>query len=376
MRVLSINCGSSSLKHALFDVGDGRESEVARGSVDRIGEVVPDHAAAVRSLLDDMRQRGFGLPDAIGHRIVHGGTEWSAPARVDAALIAALRELTAFAPLHLPAEIRAIEAVAERWPDRPQVACFDTAFHRTLSEVAQRYALPESLHAQGLRRYGFHGLSYEYVVAELGARSLGRAVIAHLGNGASMAAVRDGKSVDTTMGFSPTGGLVMGTRLGDADPGLLVHWLELGNDARALDDLVNRRSGLLGVSGTTADVRDLLARRDRDPRAALAIDVFTWSARKWVGSMAAALGGIDTLVFTGGIGEHAAAVRAEIARGLEHLGVRLDDRRNAGNEAVIGAEGAACAVRVVKTDEERMVARHTYRLASPAPGPSASRGAR
>jgi acetate kinase len=179
-----------------------------------------------------------------------------------------------------------------------------------------------------------------------------------------MAAVRDGRSVDTTMGFSPTGGLVMGTRLGDADPGLLVHWLQPGRDAKALDDLVNRRSGLLGVSGTTADVRDLLAQRDSDPRAALAIDVFTWSARKWVGAMAATLGGIDTLVFTGGIGEHAVAVRAEIASGLEHLGVRIDEARNARSDAVVSVDGAACTVRVVKTDEERMVARHTGRLVS------------
>ena len=218
---------------------------------------------------------------------------------------------------------------------------------------------------EGLRRYGFHGLSYEYVVAEVGATALGRAVLAHLGNGASMAAVRDGRSVDTTMGFSPSGGLVMGTRLGDVDPGLLVHWLQQGHDAQALDDLVNRRSGLLGVSGTTADVRDLLALRQSDPRAALAIDVFTWSARKWVGALAAALGGLDTLVFTGGIGEHSPVVRAEIARGLEHLGVRLDEARNARSEAIVSADGAACTVRVVKTDEERMVARHTARVASP-----------
>jgi acetate kinase len=363
MRVLSINCGSSSLKHALFEVSDGHEEEIARGSVDRIGEAVPDHAAAVRSLLDDMHRRGIAPPDAVGHRIVHGGAERSAPVRVDDALLTALRALVPFAPLHLPAEIRAIEAVAERWPKRPQVACFDTAFHRTLSEVAQRYAVPEALHAQGLRRYGFHGLSYEYVVAELGARELGRAVIAHLGNGASMAAVAGGRSIDTTMGFSPSGGLVMGTRLGDVDPGLLVHFLEQGHDAQALDDLVNRRSGLLGVSGTTADVRDLLARRDHDARAALAIDVFVWNARKWTGAMAAALGGIDTLVFTGGIGEHAPVVRAEIARGLAHLGVDLDDDRNARGDGLISREGAACAVRVVKTDEERMVMRHTFRVA-------------
>ena len=363
MRVLAVNCGSSSLKHAIFDVDEGRESEVDRGTVERIGLDVPDHAAAVRSLLRDLTNRNISPPDAVGHRIVHGA-ERSAPARVDEALVASLRALVPFAPLHLPAEILAIEAVRAEWPDRPQVACFDTAFHRTLSEVAQRYALPDEGDTRGLCRYGFHGLSYEYVVAELGARDLGRAVVAHLGSGASMAAVRDGRSVDTTMGFSPSGGLVMGTRLGDVDPGLLVHWLEQGHDARALDDLVNRRSGLLGLSGTTADVRDLLARRDHDARAALAIDVFTWSARKWVGAMASVLGGIDTLVFTGGIGEHAAPVRAEIAQGLEHLGVRLDAGRNERHEGIVSAEGSPCRVRVVKTDEERMVARHTGRVAT------------
>ncbi len=364
MRVLSINCGSSSVKHALFDVEPGVEREVARGSVDRIGPAALDHATAVGALLDELERRGDPLPEAVGHRLVHGGAQLSAPARVNGALLDSLRELTPFAPLHLPAEIAAVEAVAARWPDRPQVVCFDTAFHRTLSAVAQRYALPEGEDRAGLRRYGFHGLSYEYVVAEVGAATLGRAVLAHLGSGASMAAVRDGRSVDTTMGFSPTGGLVMGTRLGDVDPGLLVHWLQQGRDARALDDLVNRRSGLLGISGSTADVRDLVDRRQTDPRAALAIDVFTWSARKWVGAMAAVLGGIDTLVFTGGIGEHAEAVRAEIAHGLEHLGVRIDSARNARSEAVVSPDGAPCTVRVVKTDEERMVARHTAQVAS------------
>ena len=366
MRVLSINCGSSSLKHALFDVDDGTEREIARGSVDRIGTKVPDHAAAVHFVLDELESQGEPLPAAIGHRVVHGGAEHTAPARVDGALLESLRALVPFAPLHLPAEISAIEAVQKRWPKRLQGACFDTAFHRTLSDVAQRYALPEEVDALGLRRYGFHGLSYEFVVGSLGAKTLGRAVLAHLGNGASMAAVRDGASVDTTMGFSPAGGLVMGTRLGDVDPGLIVHWLGLGkgHDARALDDLVNRRSGLYGISGTTSDVRDLLKQRGIDMRAALALDVFVWNARKWVGAMAVAAGGLDTLVFTGGIGEHASAIRTEIASGLEHLGVHLDRARNERHEAVISPDGAPCTVRIVTTDEERMVARHARRIAA------------
>lgn len=362
MRVLALNCGSSTLKYAAFEVDPAAEREVARGLVDRVGQAMSDHGVAVHHALDVLQDSGF-VPDAVGHRVVHGGAERSAPSRVDDALLAALDLLVPLSPLHLPPEIRAIRAIAERWPARLQVACFDTAFHRTLSEVAQRYAIPERLHAAGLRRYGFHGLSYEYVVASVGAESLGRAVIAHLGSGASMAAVRAGRAVDTTMGFTPAAGLVMGTRTGDLDPGLLVHLVSQGHDAPALDDLVNRQGGLLGLSGTTADVRSLLARRDSEPSAALALDVFAWSARKWVGAMAAALGGLDTLVFTGGIGEHAAPVRAAIAQGLDHLGVRLDTARNERSEPIVSPEGAVCTVRVVKTDEERMVARHTGTLA-------------
>ena len=366
MRVLTINCGSSSLKYAVFDADEAGEKELARGDVNRIGDVVPDHAAAMHAALDDLARRGLAPCDVVGHRVVYGGPGRSAHAAIDAAMIAELAELARFAPLHLPAEIRAIEALARRWPDCPQIACFDTVFHRTLSEVAQRYAIPEALHEAGIRRYGFHGLSYEYVVAAVGARELGRAVIAHLGSGASMAAVVEGRSVDTTMGFTPAAGLVMGTRTGDLDPGVLVYLAEQGYDARALGDLINHEGGLLGLSGTTADVRELLARRGDDSRARLALDVFVWSARKWIGAMTAALGGLDTLVFCGGIGENAAAVRAEIALGLEHIGVQIDRDRNeqAVHDAIISPDGHRCAVRIVRTDEERIVARHARRLAS------------
>jgi len=362
---LALNCGSSSLKYALFDVGPDGERLVARASVDAIGSGVRDHAQAVHAAFDRLSAAGYRAPDAVGHRLVHGGPNRSSPAIVDDALTAELAALVPFAPLHLPAELAAVRAVAERWAGLPQVACFDTSFHRTLSEVAQRYALPESLVDAGVRRYGFHGLSYEFVVASVGARELGRAVLAHLGNGASMAAVRDGVAVDTTMGFTPSGGLVMGTRAGDVDPGLAVFLARGGYDAAALDDLFNRRSGLLALSGSTADVRELLARRDRDARAALALEVFAWSARKWVGAMAAAAGGLDSLVFTGGIGEHAPTVRADIANGLEHLGVRIDPERNARGDAVVSPDGAPCRVRVVQTDEERMIARHVRRLVGP-----------
>ena len=361
MRVLSINCGSSTLKYATFDVESSDERQTARGTVERIGQAIPDHATAVHALLEDLERSGL-LPDAVGHRVVHGGALHAAPVVVDDALLTELDGLAPFAPLHLPAEIRAIRAVADRWPNRRQVACFDTAFHRTLSDVAQRYAVPESVHAAGARRYGFHGLSYEYVVGSVGAQTLGRAVVAQLGSGASMAAIRESKSVDKTMGFTPSGGLVMATRLGDVDPGLLLYLAQHGYDARALEQLVNQRAGLLGLSGTSADVRDLLARSDSDPRARLALDVFVWSARRWVGAMTASLGGIDTLVFTGGIGQHAPPVRADIARGLEYLGVHLDDERNRRGDAVVSPDGSPCVVRIVETDEERMVARHAARL--------------
>lgn len=368
MRALAINCGSSSLKYALFDVQGDRETCVVRAAVGGIGQGQgqgpADHAAATKLMLEELRRAGTAAPDVIGHRIVHGGPGRSSPELVDSALVASLRDLVPFAPLHLPPEIRAIEAAAASFPQCPQVACFDTAFHRTMPAVAERYALPDELFAAGVRRYGFHGLSYEYVVAAVGAHVLGRAVLAHLGAGASMAAVRDGRAVDTTMGFTPSGGLVMATRAGDLDPGLSVHLVARGYDARALDDLVNRRAGMLALSGATGDVRELLASRERDPRAALALDVFAWSARKWVGAMAATLGGIDSLVFTGGIGENAPTVREAIAAGLDHLGLRLDKERNLRGDPIISADASPCTVRVVRTDEERMVARHAARLVS------------
>ena len=363
-RVLAINCGSSSLKYALFDTNETEERVVDRGVVDRIGDAVPHHAAAVQATIQALATKGFSRPDVVGHRVVHGGPERSAPALVDDSLLSALRQLVPFAPLHLPAEISAIEALMVAWPGIKQVACFDTAFHRSLSETAQRYALDERLYRAGIRRYGFHGLSYEYVVAAVGADRLGRAVIAHLGSGASMVAVHDGRPVDTTMGFTPSGGLVMATRPGDIDPGIVVHLVRQGYDARSLDDLMNRSAGLLALGGT-ANMRELLARRGRDPHASLAFDVFIWSARKWVGAMAATLGGVDTLVFTGGIGENADEVRSAMAHGLEHLGVRLDDARNARGDAVVSADGSRCIVRVVRTDEERMVARHARRTVAP-----------
>ena len=255
-----------------------------------------------------------------------------------------------------------MEAVASQAPQIPQVACFDTAFHRRLPELAQRFPLPRKLFDEGLRRYGFHGLSYEYVLQELGSAAKGQGlVIAHLGNGCSLAAVRDGSPVDTSMGLTPTGGVMMGTRTGDLDPGILIYLLrEKGYDAARLERLVDAESGLLGVSELASDMKTLLAKRDSDARAAEAVAMFCRSIRKEIGAFAAVLGGLDILVFTGGIGERAPAVREEICRDLGHLGVRLDPVRNNAEEDIISAAQSACLVRVVATNEELMIARHTH----------------
>ena len=362
--VLALNCGSSSLKYALFRGDDA----LVRGTMKIGGSGPSDHAAAVEAVFEEIARRGVAHPSVVGHRLVHGGPQHVQPARVTPALMASLADAVPFAPLHLPAELRAIEAVEARFGDLPQVVCFDTSFHQTLPERAQRFALPDALFASGVRRYGFHGLSYEYLVETLEAEPLGRAVFAHLGSGASMAAIRDGRSIDTTMGFTPAGGLVMGTRAGDLDPGLLVYLLaHRGYDASAIERLVNHEAGLKALSGGTSDMRELLDRRARDARAALAVDVFCYQARKWIGALAAALGGIETLVFTGGIGEHAPEVRREICEGLDYLGVVVDEARNAqaptrAPGAIVSSDQSRCTVRVVATDEERMIARHAARL--------------
>jgi acetate kinase len=359
--VLCVNSGSSSLKSALFEV-DG----AAERAVGRVTEEVSsgDYTGALDAALASFEERGLRSPDAAGHRVVHGGPRHTEPAVIDDVVLADLRDLVPFAPLHMPAAISGIEAVGTRWPI-PQVACFDTSFHHRMPVLARRLPLPDDLWDDGVRRYGFHGLSYEYVVGTLGPARLGaRAVLAHLGNGASMAAVRDGQSVETTMGFTPAGGLVMSTRAGDLDPGVAVYLLrEKGYDADQLEQLVDRGAGLTALSGGTSDMQTLVTQRERgEPRAALAIDAFCYHARKHVGALAAVLGGMDTLVFTGGVGEHAAVVRAEICLGLEHLGVELDEGKNAAHAEVISTPSSACVVRVVPTDEDLVIARHTAAL--------------
>ncbi len=386
-RIFTINTGSSSLKVALYAVGR-EETRLLSGEVERIGISgsrlrltdahrvtlidqegdLPDHGAALEAVLAWLRGHRPDLTfDAVGHRVVHGGSHYSEPHRVAPALLAILQELVPLAPDHLPQAIQAMQAAGRAYPDLPQVACFDTAFHRRMPRTAQMYPLPRHLGDEGVVRYGFHGLSYESIIQELRAvapeEAAGRVIIAHLGNGASMAAVRGGSSIDTTMGFTPAGGLMMGTRSGDLDPGVLLYLLvERGMTPTALNELVNRQAGLLGVSGVSADMRDLLARESTDVPAAEAIALFCSQARKYLGALVAALGGLDTLVFTGGIGEHAASVRLRICEGLEFLGIRLDPRSNAAHTPVISRQGSAVTVRVMQTDEDLMIARHTKRV--------------
>ena len=384
MHILAVNRGSSSLKFALYEMGDS-EALVLKGELERDGvsnahfhvkgskgEVLQDQhlpwpsTNVTKVVADWLKEHMSGQKlGGIGHRIVQGGENFVEPQRIDRAVQSALNELVPFAPEHLPGEIEAIDGLMRDFANVPQVACFDTAFHRTMPPVAQTLGLPPE---SGLIRFGFHGLSYEYIVEEL--RRLGKhsangtkTIVAHLGNGCSMAAVRDGASIDTTMGFTPTGGLVMGTRSGDLDPGAIVYLLRKHElNADALNDLVNRKAGLLGVSGFSPDMRELLSHEQDNPRAKLAVDFFCYQAKKFLGALAAALGGVNTLVFTGGIGENAAEIRRRICAGLEFLGIQIDVPQNTANAEEISPPNAPVAVRVLKTDEELMIARHTHRL--------------
>jgi acetate kinase len=432
--ILTINSGSSSLKMALYGVHDG-ESLVLSGGAVRLGlprgrlritdaqgralldrEVgAIDHLAAFHELAGCIHQNyPAGSLAAIGHRIVHGGRRFTEPHLVNDEMIQSLEELGAIDPDHTPQAISMIKLAAANFPEVPQVACFDTAFHRHLPRFAQMYALPRQFYDDGILRYGFHGLSYEYICSELAridggiflecgdssplshrtpTQSSGdvgqtsslppessasshsrheaesplpaksRVVAAHLGNGASMAAILNGTSIDTTMGFSPVSGLVMGTRCGDLDPGAIVHLFEERKmTPEQVNALINKESGLLGVSGSSEDMQDLLKRETTDPHAAEAIQLFCYSAKKYLGAYAAALGGLDTVVFTGGIGENAATIRERICSGLDFLGININAARNNANEPLISADAALVKVRVIKTNEDLMIARHTARL--------------
>ena len=374
--VLCINSGSSSLKFAVFALGASTERRLADGAIEHAGGSAReflrkdgerierptaggDMHAALQAAFDLLDEARLPAPTLAGHRIVHGGSHHVAPERIDSSLLASLRELIPFAPLHLPSAIAAIEAVSARSPSLPQVACFDTAFHATLPEVASRCPIPDRFVEAGVRRYGFHGLSYEYIMSALGPSAPKRIVIAHLGNGASLVAVRDGRAIDTTMGLTPTGGVPMGTRTGDLDPGVmlfLARAMKLSPDELAR--VVDHESGLLAVGGTS-DMKSLIERRSSDARARLAVDLFAYGVRKAIGAFAAALGGIDLLVFTGGIGEHAPEVRAEACVGLGALGIELDAEANSRSADVISAPTSRCVVRVIATDEDRVVARHS-----------------
>jgi acetate kinase len=387
-RILTINGGSSSIKFALFEAGDSLR-RVLEGGIERIGlpeatlrakgldpadnfsrqVTAPDHTAAVDTLMDWFEERRErDAVSAVGHRVVHGGPKYANAQRITAEMVEELHRLSPFDPDHLPEEILLTEAFQRRFPDIPQVACFDTAFHHDLPRVARQLPVPRRYEAQGVRRYGFHGLSYAFLMEELArlgdpAAATGRVILGHLGNGASLAAVRDGKSVDTSMSFTPTAGVPMSTRSGDLDPGLIWYLSRTEKmSSKQFNEMVNFQSGLLGISETSSDMRDLLDRETQDVRAAEAVSLFCYQVKKWIGAFAAALGGLDTLVFAGGIGENAPAVRARICEGLGFLGIELEEKRNATNEAVISAASSRVAVRVIRTDEEYMIAKTVCRV--------------
>jgi acetate kinase len=383
--VLTINGGSSSVKFAVFGQAEP-PVRMLSGEVERIGlkdtalsaKFVDGHttknepfaaadlAQAGGRLIDWLEKHAdLGTVGAVGHRVVHGGPHYANSRRITPEVIEELKRIAPLDPDHLPGELSLIQVFLARFSRVPQVACFDTAFHHDMPRVAQLLPLPRRYDAAGVRRYGFHGLSYSYLLGELARvagpeAARGRLVLAHLGSGASLAAVRQGKCVDTTMAFTPTAGLVMGTRTGDLDPGVLLYLMRSERmTAERIDDLVNRQSGLLGVSGLSPDMRELLDRESTDPNAAEAVELFCYQTRKYVAAMAAAAGGLDTLVFAGGIGERSAPIRARICAGLAFLGVHIDAGRNASHGPVISPDGSPVTVRVMPTDEEISIARET-----------------
>lgn len=363
--ILTVNCGSSSLKYGLFSQADTPE-QLHTGQIRDIGKApVKDMEAAVDQLITLLNERFRSYEiTAIGHRMVQGGPQHIEPEKVSDQLLSSLSELISLAPDHLPAELAAIRAFAQVFPQAAQIVCFDTAFHQHMPFAARHYALPRRLWEQGLLRYGFHGLSYEYIMQQLQQTAPetvnGRIIIAHLGNGASMAAVHKGHSIDTTMGLTPAGGLVMSTRPGDLDPGVILYLLkEQQMSTEELSELLNKQAGLKAISGKESDIQDLLAAAPEQAHAAEAIDLFCYQVRKFTGALAAAMGGLDTFIFTGGIGEHAPEIRQRICEGLEFLGMHIDTIQNEQAAAVISARGSAVIIRVIPTSEEQMIAQHT-----------------
>ena len=381
-RILVINAGSSSLKFALFRAVDP-PAPVTHGVIDRIGRPdsvlvvndvltqrverqavhVPTHRGSVELLMEWLAQNvGMEYLRAVGHRVVHGGPRFSQPERVTAEMLAELRHISPYDPEHLPSEIALIEALCQCNPNLPQIACFDTAFHRGMPRVAHLLPIPRRYETMGLQRYGFHGLSYAFLMKELervgkNGEANGRIILAHLGNGASMAAVKNGQPLDTTMGFTPASGLPMSRRSGDLDPGVISYLARTeGLTVEQFHQMATTESGLLGVSGVSSDMRDLLKHEHSDLRAAEAVDFFCYRVKKEIGALAAVLGGLDTLVFTAGIGEKAPVIRARICAGLEFLGIHIDHPRNEANEAIISKADCSVTVRVLHTDEEREIA--------------------
>ncbi len=400
-RILTVNSGSSSIKFGLFEAADPLRLILA-GGIERIGSpdatlrikglnqaeslsrpaTAPDHAAAINILMDCIEEHaGHGALAAVGHRVVQGGPKYGKPQLISAEMMKELHGLSPFDPEHLPDEISLIEAFIRRYPEVPQVACFDTAFHHDLPRVARLLSIPRRYEAQGVRRYGFHGLSYAFLMDELarlaGADAArGRVILAHLGSGASLAAVHDGKPVDTSMGFTPAAGVPMSTRSGDLDPGLVWYLARTERmSAELFNKLVNFESGLLGISETSSDMRELLDREAQDVRAAEAVALFCYQVKKWIGAFAAALGGVDTLVFAGGVGENAPTVRARICDGLGFLGIGLNQERNAANAPLSSPDTGRVSVRVIHTDEELMIARSVASLLDLAAHQEISRGA-
>jgi acetate kinase len=383
-----LNAGSSSIKFSLFERGEDEPRATLRGQIEGL-QTAPrfvakdgkgsvrsekrwdegtrlDHAQAMDHLVSYLRSAlGDGVLAGVGHRVVHGGLDFTGPVRADADVVAKLDALSSLAPLHQPHNLAPIKLLLERAPELPQIACFDTSFHRTNPDLAQRFALPAELHDSGIRRYGFHGLSYEYIASVLDRyderAAAGKTLVLHLGNGASICALDAGRSVATTTGFTAVEGLPMGTRSGSIDPGVVLYLIgQRGMDVARVEALLYEESGLLGVSGVSSDMRTLLA--SNSPRARLAVDLFVYRIGRELGSLTAALGGLDAIVFTAGIGERAAAVRSQVCRDAEWLGVELDEAANASHGPRISTPGSRVSVWVIPTNEELLVARHAERL--------------
>jgi acetate kinase len=361
--ILTLNAGSSSIRFGIY-AADKTPELLHKGKIDRL---TADHSSAVDSFLNQLeKQPGFEKLSAVGHRVVHGMNH-SEPEIVTAKLLTELRHIRSYDPDHLPRELALIELVRRRYPQLTHVACFDTAFHHAMPTISKLLPIPRRYFEKGIMRYGFHGLSYAYLMEELGhvdpKAAKGRTILAHLGSGASIAAVYQRRSIDTSMSFTPTAGLMMGSRSGDLDPSLISYLAKTERMTPAkFQNMVNRESGLLGVSETSADIRDLLARETTDPHAREAIDMFCYQAKKWIGAFAAALGGVDTLIFAAGIGENSPAIRKRICAGLGFLGITLDTRRNSRNAPMISADSGRVRVRVIRTDEELMIARSVHRI--------------